>query len=142
MIELAISEYFATQTGITDRVGTRIYPGRAPRSTTGETIILQEIVSQPVYGIDLECGQHDKLIQIDCYAISPRNAYTLAETVRTAMSGYQGTIGTTSPIAVQSCRILSSGQETEQPADSSDQWIHRYRMDFALFAAASIPSFS
>lgn len=142
MIEHQLKEYFADSDAIRDRVGSRIYPGRALQGIKGETLIIQEITSQPVYDLTNEAGQHDKSVQVDCYAATPRSAASLAELVRNRLSGYRGTIGTTNPITVQSCRITSAGQETESPADSSDKWTHRYRLDFAFFSTATIPTFT
>ena len=141
MIEHQLAEFFTADAAILARTAERIFPGRAIHGTRGEVIVIQDITGQPIYTIDLEAGIADKVVQVDCYSSSPRAAYTLAELVRDRLSGYRGTIGTTTPVLAQSCRIISSGQEVDQPTDSSDRWIHRYRLDFALFVATSIPTF-
>jgi len=142
MIEHQLVEYLRDDAYIRDRVSGRIYPGKALQGTRGEVLIIREITSNPIYTIDLEAGIHDKVIQIDCYAASPRSAFTLSERVRDVLSGYRGTVGTTDPVYIQSCRIISSGQDTEQPSDKSDRWFNRYRFDFALFVDATIPTFT
>jgi len=141
MIEQQLAEFFRADDAIRDRVAVRIYPGRAPQGVQGEVIILTEITSTPTYTIDLEAGVHEKIVQVDCYAATAKAAYELSELIRTRLSGYRGDIGTTTPAYAESCRIISSGQETEQPSDASDRWIHRRRFDFALFVQASVPSF-
>lgn len=140
MIEQLLADFLHDDADIRDRVGARIFPGRAVRGTKGETIIIQEITGIPTYTLDLEAGIAEEFVQVDCYAASPRSAYTLKELVRDRVSGYRGTIGNTDPAYVESVRIVGGGQEDERPTDSSDQWIHRYRLDLALFVTTSIPS--
>jgi len=141
MIEHQLTEFLRDDTDIRDRVSGRIYPGRALQGTRGEMLIVRQISRIPTYTIDLEAGVDDQIIQIDCYAASPRSAFTIAELVRTALSGYRGNVGTTTPVRIQSCRIISAGQQTERPSDKSDRWIHRYQMDFAMFVTSTIPTF-
>lgn len=142
MIEHQLAEFFWADDDINNRTGERIYPMRAPQGVRGELIILQEITNTPAYTLQREAGVHDKIVQIDCYAATPRAAESLAELVRMRLSGFRGEIGTTTPVDVESCRIISSGPETERPRDDSDNWIHRYRMDFAMWVQATIPTFS
>lgn len=142
MIELQLKEHFLDSDAIRDRTGPRIRSGHAEPEDRGEAIVLQEISNTPEYHLAGEAGIGEIVVQIDCYSSTPRHAYTLGQLVRNRISGYRGIIGKTDPQLMQSCRLISSGQEQEEPQDASRDWTHRYRQDFALFMSSTIPTFT
>lgn len=142
MIELKLKEFLQDSDAIRNRVGSRFGAGYLKQGLRGDSIVLQEISSTPAHHLQGEAGIEEKVVQVDCYSDTPRKAESLAQLVRNRLSGYRGSIGKTDPQHCQSFRIISSGQEFEEPEDSSDNWTHRYRMDFSFYINAPIPTFT
>ena len=144
MIEQDIRDFLRDVSAITDRVSTRIYPSRVPIGVDGESIVLREISAQPAaYKVAAgEVGLHEKRCQVDCYAASPKAAFTLSELVRDSISGYRSTIGDAGTTQVEAIQIEFASSSIEEPERSSDVWIHRYQITLSMFVSATVPSLS
>jgi hypothetical protein len=138
MSEIAkdIRDYLRDSAAIRDRVASRVYPNKAPAGTRGETIILTEVTATRQYSLTNEIDQRSVLLQVDCYSDQAYKSESLFDLVRNRLSGHRGTAGSAT---IHGTRIIGEGASVEQPADSSDQWIHRYRGDFEFFHGVTAP---
>ena len=137
MLERDIKTYLEADTDITHRATGGIYPTRAPQGTRGNVSILRTVSSDRNYSLTNEVDQAEFILQVDCYGKTPFEAEDLFQQVRNRLSGYRGTAGDGQ---IQGTRIVNELQFAEEPADASDQWIHRYTADFALFLDQTVPT--
>ncbi|MFO8014744.1 MAG: DUF3168 domain-containing protein, partial [Phycisphaerae bacterium] len=69
-------------------------------------------------------------VQVDCWAGEYDEAKALAEAVRAALNGYQGTAG---GVTVQWIGLEGEGDEAETEKGATDLTVYRVRMDFEVW---------
>lgn len=137
MIEKDIRTHLLGSTAITDVVRNRIFEGHAKKGVRGAIIIVRDTSSEHFNTLENEVGVKRARVQIDCYDKTGRYAFALAEKVRNRLSGYRGEAGDTT---IQGATLENSGPLAEKPENKSDQWIHRYYLDFSIFHTQSTPT--
>lgn len=140
-LEQAIYDYLQTQTGVTDAVGTRVYPLVSPQTAIYPHITFQRIAVPHVHhmasasGIVLQC-----LVQFDCWAHDSVTCRTVSEALRAAFDGRLSFLmGGTGGVTVSSIQLADEDDDYEAPTDDSDQGIFRTRMDFRFTYRESVP---
>lgn len=136
-MERDIKTFLDGDTDVTDKASGGIYPTRAPQGTTGNVIILRTVSSDRNYSLTNEVSPAEFILQVDCYGRTPHDAHELFQRVRNRLSGYRGDAGDGT---IQGTRIINELQFADDPEDASDQWIHRYTADFALFLNQTVPT--
>lgn len=107
----------AADTGVSDRVGTRIYWGRRSGfSSTLPAIVLTRISGGRDYHMLDASGLVQSRIQVDCFATDYASAKYTARAVRDVINSYSGTVGETTfqRVTIDSERDYD---ETESGAD-------------------------
>lgn len=94
MIDTAIYTVLSGDSGVSNLVGTRIYPLYAPQEPTLPYLVFRRV---SIVNRDLTqsgvSGLARSRFQIDSYADDPLEAKQLAAAVRSALHGYSGTVG-------------------------------------------------
>lgn len=87
---------FLGQTGaISALVSTRIYPVTLPQKPTYPNLLFSQVSGVPTYGLEGDLGKVRTRMQIDCRATTHKVAHQLADEVRHALSGFQGSMSGT-----------------------------------------------
>jgi hypothetical protein len=101
-IEEGLVAFLLAQSGITTLIGTRIMPAPLRQNVQLPAISYQLISVRDDVLHDGPQGLPDTRIQLDCWADTYAGAKTLAATVKTAVHGYKGTMGT---VSVQRAKV-------------------------------------
>ena len=91
-MEEALIAKLLTDSGVAALVGTRIHPGVRPQGTALPTIVFNMISANPSYSDDGEDGIAEARIQLDCWGATYTDAKKTARAVKTALSGFGGTV--------------------------------------------------
>lgn len=125
-------------TGVTDLVSTRVY-GVVPQGATYPLIRLQRIGSEHHHHAGGAAGVVQALVQIDCIGRLMSEAKNVAEQVRLALQGWDGTQGDTTFQSV----LLTDQRDLEESDQQGGELGHfGVSMDFTVTYQESIPSFS
>ncbi len=100
-IEEGLYSYLSGYAGLTALVGTRIYPLVMPQNVTMPAIRYQRISSSRIYSHDGPNKLTHPRFQFSCFAESYATAKAVANQVRFALAGYQGTMGGAGGVTVQ-----------------------------------------
>lgn len=92
-IDEALVAFFASQSGVTALIGTRLYPMVAPQNPTYPHAIYQRISSVRTGSLAGDSGLVDPRFQISAKAQSYAAARNTCIALRDAISGYQGLMG-------------------------------------------------
>lgn len=130
-LEQGLITYLLTKSGVTDLVGTRVYPIRAPQSqTTYPLIVVTRVGSARVTDMGGEVGLAHARIQIDCWGKTQLSVINVEDAVRLVLSGYTGTAGT---IAVRRAVYVGDNDAPVRPNDGSDVWVSRRSTDWDIW---------
>lgn len=91
-IETALYSILANNAGVAALVGTRIHPNEAPDNATVPFIVYSQVSGSSDLAMDGPTGAADGQWQFSCWAATKTGATVLAEKVRLALSGYDGTV--------------------------------------------------
>ena len=114
MIENAIKTLLQSAGGITDLVGTRMYPVVAPQRAKYPLITYQIVSEIPVYQMEGAAGLSGVRLQLDYWAVPRRSppgydpydiVRTMSEIARVTLSGFRGTVSTHN---IQACFMLNA----------------------------------
>ena len=138
LIVKELQTHLEAQSGITNLVGTRIYSHHLRRDTATYPLITHQLVGNDhEHMLSGAAGIASARFQIDCWGLKMSDVEALAEQVRLAMQGYQGTMGST---CVKFTLFLNEFDLSESPKDASEQWLYRRVLEFQVKYAESIPS--
>jgi hypothetical protein len=104
-IEEALYTLIQSEASITALVGTRVYPIRMAQNPTYPTLVYSLVSTRNLELLSGDGGMYWPRYQIDSYARTYRAAKRLARTVRLALTGYSGTVG-----SIDICRIGLSNE--------------------------------
>lgn len=90
----AITYLLENASGVTDIVGTKIYPDTAPQQVTFPYVVYQEINTSPSDDKDGTSRLDVVRVQVDLYTQNYDTCETLAAAVRAALDRQTGTINT------------------------------------------------
>jgi hypothetical protein len=108
-----LSEY----AGLAALVSTRIYPLKAPQDATYPLVVYQQISGPRVHSHSGGSGLASPRFQFTSWATSLNSAKGVANQVRAALNGYNGTMG--SDVDVQAC-LLQNEMELYDP--ETERW--------------------
>ena len=128
--EIAIYAVLAADSGVTDLVGTRIYPVRALRGASLPYITYQRISTVRRHPLDRPTDLADARVQVDCWAGSYAEAKTLAAAVRSALAGYRGTAG---GVTVQWMGLEGEADDVEIEGGVESLTCYRVRQDWDIW---------
>lgn len=96
MIDSQFTSFILSRPGVTDILGTRLYPAPLPRSKEGKITAVfpaatyQDISEQTDYASGEESGFYVVRYQVDVFHSVKETAVQVANLIRTALSGFQG----------------------------------------------------
>ena len=124
MIEEGLKSYLAGVAAIAAIVSGRIYPVKLPDEPTLPALVYLRTAGVSVESLDGKGAAHPRF-QIDAYAETYAAVKGLAEAVKTALRGYQGTWGT---LKIQAVRFLGDADMYEPETEEE-----RVTMDFEIW---------
>jgi hypothetical protein len=95
MIEEGIIAYLTTYNPLVAMQSTRIYPDRLPQTPTLPATVFLSISDPEEYNQSGPSEWKEQRFQFDCWADNPLDAIKLKNTLRDAVSGFKGMMGTT-----------------------------------------------
>ena len=113
-------------TGVTDLVGTRVFPLLLPQDPTYPAVIYQQITGSRESAMGSDVGLVEATVQIDSYATTYAGARVLAEAVRVALQRFRGTVASV---------VISDVFVLEGPLDLYEDAVKKYRVqqDFLVW---------
>lgn len=130
--------YLLAQSAISDVVSTRIYPVWLPQNVTYPCITISRVSESHGHNLDSASGYAISRYQIDCWATSYATAYTLADAVRGELSGFAGTMGSTT---VDSVVLENESDLHEPPSDGGSRGMYHIACDYIICHQETVPTF-
>jgi len=124
-VEYAVRARLAAVAGVTNIVGTRIYPNLLPQDVTLEAITYRRVSGPHVSAFGTDAGLSNPRFQVDVWADLYTEAVALAAAVQTALVRFRGTIASET---IQDILLLNELDIYEQ-----ERRIHRVMMDFEVW---------
>ena len=134
MIETAIFTHLRRTQGVFDIVGNRIYPQKLPQDAQLPAVVYMMVSSLHVIAHGARgSGLATPRFQFSCLASTYPGAKLLAEQVRLALQGFQGTMGNEETV------------RAVHPLGDTDLYIfqtnsHRVDMDFEIWHKEAVPT--
>lgn len=116
-IEEALIYKLANDAAVTALVAARVYPIRMPQGVTLPCLTYQRISTPRLHTHDKAGGTAYPRFQITAWDDNPKDVATLANTVRTCLDGFKGTVST---VVIQA--ILSDDDNDGYDAESQIYW--------------------
>lgn len=133
MLLAALRDAFVLEAAIRNRVGQRIFDGRAPAGAELPYIVLTRIATQRLYDLDGELDVAVSTVQVDVWSDLADERGLLAEACRGLLSGSRGTLGSSARnVTVLASTIEREEESAEPPADASDRWTFRDSRDYRI----------
>lgn len=141
-IKAAIYDYLSTHATVIAQVSTRIYPDDAPTSAVRPYIVYERSAQIGVHSVNgspasTATGLTRANVMIDAFADTSLKAEQVAEAVRDAIDGFQGTM---SGVDVRHVTISNIRDSVENPEDGSEVFVHRVSLDLTIWYNRSVPS--
>ena len=137
-IEAALVERLAAVSGVTDVIGTRLYPVQAPLSAQAPYGVAQVIAERHLHDYTGASGLAYPRVQISVYAATSVTAAAAGEAIRQALQGWTGTAA---GVAIRSIDLENRITQAVPPSDGTDVPSYRCALDFLISHAISVPSF-
>lgn len=133
-----LSTYLLSKSAITTIVGQRIYPLRPPQGSSNyPCVTYQTISSRSTYSHGGDNQLRFERVQINCFGRTVKSAKDLAESVRLAMSGYAGVMGSTT---VQSCFLDNERDVSYDSPDTASQDLFCTQVDYMIAYTEAAPT--
>jgi hypothetical protein len=136
VIESALVTYLNTVASITAIVGARIYPLEVPQQAAYPAITYERESTEHVRSMQGESGLARTSLAVTCWARSYDTAKQLADAVRLAIDGFQGTWGTTQ---VASHLLDETDFLTPVPGNQPQRLIG-VQLDLAIWHGETVPA--
>ena len=131
-LETQIYTQLADTSTLTDEVGTRIYRYRRNRGSAFPAVTFERIeTTTENHSTGATVTEHCR-VEVDSWAEDMDTCRTVADAVKTALSGWSNTGGTPS---ISMSHIQSDIDMTEEPNDGTDVLLHRISQDYELWYA-------
>ena len=142
-IQSALYEHLKDDSAISTIVGSKVYPLVASDDDSPPYITFQLITRGHEHDLGAASGLARTRMQVNCWQSTPTLAETLADTVRDALDGFSGTMGTTNTAAVKSCRLDGDFEDYDPPPDPdrAEAGVFSVKMDFLIWYTETIPTF-
>lgn len=126
----AIYAKLIATTGVTDLVGTRIYPLELPQDVTYPAIRYQQVSGPRSHVMGADTGTVDGRFQVDAFATTYSGAKALAAQIRLALSRWGGTAG---GVTVEHIFLANEHDRFESdPLEGGTPGVHRVLLDFII----------
>ena len=122
MIGKAIFARLGAVSAVTALIASRVYPFPAPADGARPYVTYQMIGNPRERALDGVTGLARARMQLNCWAVTPVEAESLAEAVRQALEGYAGTAG---GVTVKHARSEDEGDLFDEAVDLTGK-----RLDF------------
>ena len=128
-IEYTLREHLLAQSAITNIV-TGVFVGIIPQGTLLPVILINRDMGGPVYSLQGESGldMTSCIVELLVDKGQVTTLISLQEAVRTALSGYRGSMGTTYPLKIQRIMLMNVRGADLEP----DSEAHVRRMEFEI----------
>jgi len=93
-MEAGLFSFLSGEQNVTALVGSRIYPLKLPQAATYPAITYQRVSGDRIRSLDGPSGLADPRIQLDLWDKTYSGVKALADTVRGALDGFRGLMGT------------------------------------------------
>ena len=135
MIAEGVFSFLATQTGISQLVGTRIVPDMAPKNMDYPRLVYTRITTTRPKVLQGVIGTARARFQIDAWGLTRASADGLADAVRQAVQAWQNNPAPPpwGTMYIEDVTILDEGDDYEAGQDSSDQGAYRTRIDLEIW---------
>lgn len=137
-IATALRTRLQAVSGVTDLVSTRVYQGWAPTSATYPYITLTQISGPPQHHLGGAADIANVQYQVDVWSDSGSERDSVADEVRKALDGWNGTSAT---VSVRNIMLNEASNTEEEPEDASEVPVFRARIDADIWYARTAPSF-
>lgn len=128
-LEESLFDKLSKDTSVKALVASRVYPIRLPQKVTLPCLTYQRISTPRVHTHDLAGGTAHPRIQITCWDDDPKGCKALADTVRTCLDGFRGTMGTGGATVYAT---LSDDENADYDPESQIYWTI---LDFIIWHA-------
>lgn len=134
-IQQAAHQFLIVDSQVSGLASTRIYPDVLPVSNTKidaadfPAIVMSVITGRSEQHLGGASGLKTERLQVNCYALTRREANQLAEAVRVATQGYRGEMDT---VFVSGATLETTFDDAFQPIDGSDQYLYVRILDFEI----------
>ncbi len=145
--EQAILKLLQDDGAVRGLVGNRIYPmaapqGKLPHETKKPYLVYRRISSRHEHHMEAASGLVFTMIQIDGYAGTYSASKKLADKVRLALDGYQGsvTVGSES-LTIEECLLDGDSDGYVPPTDARGVGVFRTMQEYDVAHAETVPTF-
>jgi len=128
-VEKTLVEFMLANAALTALVSTRINWQFRPQGGLLPAIVLHRISGVRDYAMEGPTGLVESRVQIDCWASTHLSAITVAQAVRTLLSGIRRTFG---DMQFQGVFIDSERHDFEKEGNAAEDF-HRVSMDFKIW---------
>ena len=119
-------------TGVTDLVGTRIYPNLLPQSPTYPALTYQQVSGPRIESLQGHSGLAHPRFEFNAFAETYIEARDIIEQVRLALEGFSGTVDS---VDIDGINLLDSRDFFEDSLG-----VHRRDMDFEVWHHEAVPA--
>ncbi len=126
MIVEDFATFLSADPGVSGLIGSRIYPRLLPQNATLPAVVYSQVSGLRVTTHDKAANFTDQVYQFECVASDYKSMKKLAEKVRQAMEGFQGTMGATNVQGV----FMTGERDAPYQLDSLT---YRTDLDFRLY---------
>ncbi len=92
-IEEALYSYLSGHAGLTNLVGTRIYPLVMPQNISLPAATFSKVSGPRVHAMQKDAGMAYPRFQVSCWGITYKSTKEVAAQVRAALQDFKGTMG-------------------------------------------------
>ncbi len=129
-MEEALIAILLDDSGVSNRVSTRVYAGRRPQDVSNlPAIILQKVSAPRSYNMDGPSNLIESRFQCDCYGKTYKSAKLAARALMVAVNGYSGT---QSGVVIQRISI-DSERDTNETESGADRHLFRTSIDLLIW---------
>lgn len=134
MIQVSLKQWLFGQTGLTDELGTRIYPlGSVPEPTIEPYLVWQLIDRPHVHNQAGASGLANPRIQFDIWGESEYDAARIMDILISLLDTFRGTMGDPDETTVRLVAIDTDGELYTPPTDSRQMGAFRSTADFMFW---------
>lgn len=135
-IEAGCYAFLSSSTGITDLVGTRIYPHHLPQNPTFPAMTYRLVSAPHDHTLADAAGIVRVRFQFDVYSYLLSDCVDVVEALRLELQRYTGSFGAK---VVLASKLVNDMDMSEPPQDGSQNWLYRKTSDYLLKLRESVP---
>jgi hypothetical protein len=124
-IEEALYAWAVANGSISALIDSRVYPDSLPQKPTLPAVVYRRVAAELEMAHDGPIDLEYSRFRFHCYGDTPKTARTVANTIKSELNGYKGTLG--GLVAVHGAFFITQTSDFEDVTDSS-----RSIIDFRL----------